>query len=339
MSPIVTASLVTGDYDVPAATGFVLVHKPIDPANIARPATGGGYFEGSSSGVPVQWAYPPTNWQDQLKGFDIQVGLAATPFTDTLPTPFFHQPNGDPAYTFYGTNGVLYRFRVRAVYEDGSKGPWMDNAPVPTLPANNEVVFPGTAAGQITFGWNAVVPSTYSGTLKYVVQYSNSPTFAVASLLPATTGLTATTTVAPLIGTTYYWRVKVQNPTGVDISDWSRTQMFFNRYKNINNGPTYQWDDFGQSPNPIRFFAASTNATLPVNAYYQVELSNDGYTADSHLFTFTKTATLATPSARQFLDGMLSDTYNWRIRIVNGNDDNAAPITDWTSGTGTIVIP
>ena len=337
MSPIVTANLAGGDVDIPAASGFVLVHKPIDPTS----ATGGGYFltGPSQTSQTVVWDYPPMNDRDKdrFRGFEVQMGTATTAFTDIppappVPTPVFYQSN---SATFNGlTASTLYRWRARIVYET-DKGPWMETAPVPTSPANWGYL--NGAAAQFTFNWSAV-PGAFGQ--KYVVQYSDNFTFPATTTvtLPAVTGTTITTTAVtpPAIGKTYFWRVKVQNSTGGDISGWSPTQVFFNRYQPITAGPTFQRDTFdGMNPEPVRFFAASLNTTLPANAYYQVELSNDGFTSDSHLFTFTRTANLATPSARQFLNG-LGGPYAWRIRIVNGNDSNAYPITDWTAGTGTI---
>jgi hypothetical protein len=162
------------------------------------------------------------------------------------------------------------------------------------------------------------------------------------------TATSVSTSIDLTAGKTYYWRVKVQNSAtlAVDVSGWSPTQVFFNRYQPLILGsPAYQRDTFdGWNPEPIHFFAglsttpatqAALLAALPANAYYQVELSNDGFTADSHLFTFTKTANIGTASARQLLNG-LSGAYAWRIRIVNGNDNFATPITDWTNGNGQI---
>lgn len=418
MSPIVTANLVAGDVDIPAASGFVLVHKPIDPAS----ATGGGYFQADGTEQTVSWAWPPMNDNDkkQLKGFDVQVGTATTSFTDTSPAPVFYQPNGGPTYEFTGLiDGVLYRWRARVVFET-DKGPWMETAPRPTAPANNAgYMFLNPTAGPVTFIWNEVAPENYSGlALKYVVQYSSAPNFVSGTTMtldavvggtskqtPAvisraytndplagsnivlnmasTTGfkvgnfvivsssagsenttiiaVTSTTiTVAklvidhtitsrlvtspgPTIGTTYYWRVKVQNSAtpAVDISGWSPIQVFFNRYKNL-TGVSYQQDTFvGWSPEPIRFFAASpiTNI-LPANAYYQVQISTDDFATIYRNWTFTRTANITTPSARQFLGDLSSGDYEyyWRIRIVYGNDSYATLITDWTDGASNITF-
>jgi len=361
MSKIVTANLTAADVDIPAASGFVLVRKPIDPVDPTRPVTGGGYFIPAGSIQGVEWAYPPINEQEMNSfkgfGFDLQVGLATTTFTDLVPAPVFIQPNGDPSFTFTGlTAGQLYRWRVRAVYET-DKGPWLETAPRPTAPIINNgtsAYLPGSLAGHITFEWDAVVPNNYSGSpLKYVVQYGDNYNFPISTptvptktvILPAVTGTSTSSSTSiplavPTIGTTFYWRVKVQNSAGVDISGWSPIQVFFNRYKNLTS-PTFQRDSFGWSPEPIRFFAASANPTLPVDAYYYVTLSNDGFEADFHPFTFTRTPSGATPSARQFLNGLPDGTYQWSIAIINGNSWHAwqTPITGWTDGTGTITVP
>jgi hypothetical protein len=344
MSPMVVANLTSADYDVPAATGFTLVHAPIDPNDPTRPATGGGYFQATSDTQLVQWNYPPMNGADWFQGFEVQMGPATTAFTDVSPAPDFYQPNGDPAYIFEGlTVGTLYRWRVRAVF-DNDKGPWMETAPAPTSPTvknYNANYAAGTIAGSVNFEWNGVLPEGYSGAdLKYVVQYSNNVNFSavapnVAVTLPAVTAWDRDTVVNPAIGTTYYWRVKVQNSAGVDISGWSPTQMFFNRYKNVTDGPTYEAAEFDS----IRFFAANANATLPPNAHYQVWLSRDDFTNDFFAWTFPRTANLATPSARQFPNNLESGTYKWVIGIVNGNDESAPAISGWTAGTDTITVP
>jgi hypothetical protein len=331
---MVAANLTSADYDIPAATGFVLVHKPINPAS----ATGGGYFQVVGSAQTVNWDYPPMNGADWLQGFDFQVGLATTAFTDTSPAPVYVQNDGSLAHEFTGlTAGSLYRWRVRAVFEK-DKGPWLDTSPVPTFPVN-EGYESNQPAGQVTFEWNEVIPANFGGILKYVVQYSTSSTFATATTLTATTDLFKTTTIAPSIGTTYYWRVKVQNPSGVDISSWSPTRVFFNRYKNINAGPTFVEEDLGWDVNPVRFFAASANTSLPANAYYRVWLSRDGFNSDFFAWVFPKTANLATPSVRQFPNSLPSGTYAWKIEIANGNDGWAPWISGWTDGVGTIVVP
>jgi hypothetical protein len=348
MSSMVAANLTLADYDVPAATGFALVHAPIDPNDPTRPATGGGYFEATSDTQFVQWNYPPMNGADWFQGFEVQVGPATTAFTDVSPAPDFYQPNGDPAYIFEGlTVGTLYRWRVRAVFEKDA-GPWMETAPVPTSPilTSESNYMAGIAAGAVNFEWTGVAPDSYSGAaLKYVVQYSNNVNFSavapnVAVTLPAVTALERNTLVNPAIGTTYYWRVKVQNSAGVDISGWSPTQMFFNRYKNITADLYYEMSDFDS----IQFFAANTNASLPPNAHYQVWLSRDDFTNDFFAWTFPRTANIAAPSARQFPNSLPSGTYKWMIGIVNGNDESAPAISGWTvptlgSGYETIVVP
>jgi hypothetical protein len=343
MIPMVTANLTAGDVDIPAASGFALVHSPIDPAS----ATGGGYFVGNSSGVTLNWNYPPQSPSDRIKYFEVQVNPANTTFTDTVPAP---QINWQPGNTITGTtNGVLFRWRARAVYEDGSKGPWLDNAPAPDSPTlknfNSAVV--GASAGPVTFEWNSFVTLDPSK-VRYQVQYSDNTAFsavapAVAVTLTSTPGVSfVSTSVNPAIGKTYYWRVKTQyNTTGttwVDISDWSRTEVFFNRYKDINAGPTFVSVD----PNTIQFFAANTNASLPANAYYQVVLQDSTNSSAPYFdWTFPRTTNITTPSVYQFLNShnLPSGTYNWWIGIVYGNDFWAPSITGWTQGIGTITAP
>ena len=248
------------------------------------------------------------------------------------------------------TTGQLYRWRARAVFNT-DKGPWLDTSPTPTGPTNNTGYMPGSAAGPVTFTWIELNPDNYSGAaLQYVVQYSTSPAFPASTAtvtLPAVTTLTRDTVVNPKIATTYYWRVKAQynngtpsKPTWVDISGWSAIQTFFNRYQSLTNVSFTQLDTAYGDPEPIRFLATNPNASLPVDAYYQVQFStNSSFAADTNYWTFTRTATGSTPSARQYINGWKTGTYSWRIRIVNGNDSNATPITDWTTGPGTFDAP
>jgi hypothetical protein len=125
-------------------------------------------------------------------------------------------------------------------------------------------------------------------------------------------------------------------PIWVNISDWSPTQTFFNRYMNLTS-PTFQWDVRGWNPNPVRFLATNPNTSLPVDAYYLVDLSNDSFATD-HYWLFTRTATGSTPSARQYLDSLPAGTYAWKISILNGNDHYGSLITGWTDAPSTIHI-
>ena len=360
MDPIVPVNLTAGDVDIPALSGFVLTHAPILPADYSRPATGGGYFIAIGSYQEVKWNYPSSmnkNDWNGFKGFELQVGPAITPFTDTSPAPMMLLPNGysdptalsydpnTPAHLFSGlTNSTLYRWHVRAVYV-ADKGPWLITAPAPTGPANNYgypyPIFSSTA-GPVTFTWNALNPANFYGTTpKYVVQYSTTLTFTSPIVLTTGTGATSiSTSVNPAIGTTYYWRVKAQNSAGVDISDWSPVQTFFNRYRSLDTVFFHRETTFGD-PEPIRFDATNRNASLPADAYYQVRFSTDpAIPGDNYSqFTFTTTATGTTPSARQYLNSLGNGTYYWEIAIVNGNDHYATPITGWTAGVGTFSVP
>ena len=210
---------------------------------------------------------------------------------------------------------------------------------------------PGSAAGPVTFTWIELNPDNYSGAaLQYVVQYSTSPAFPASTAtvtLPAVTTLTRDTVVNPKIATTYYWRVKAQ----YNNRDSVKTNL--GRYQRLVSDP----DVLQPLPEPdkrifhaagyrlrgsraIRFLATNPNASLPVDAYYQVQFSTDSsFAADTNYWTFTRTATGSTPSARQYINGWKTGTYSWRIRIVNGNDFNATPITDWTTGPGTFDAP
>jgi hypothetical protein len=334
MSKIVTVNLSAGDVDIPAASGFVLTHLPMDPMTVNSGAIPGSYFTAAGTSQAVTWSPPPfmndRDW-DEFKGYDLQVGLATAAFSDLSPVPVFHADDGNNDYTFTGlTNGQFYRWRIRAVYEN-DKGPWIETGPMPTGPANYSYRSTIFDPEQVDFTWNDL-PGTLDAnvsTAVYVVQYSTSPTFAVATTLapvgPAVG--TVSTLVDPAAQTVYYWRVKAQRPAGVDISGWSPTQVFFNRFNDLTAGPDFIWDNFG-----VKFKVGSTIPVFPADSYYQVELDTNDLFPTPYVRTFPRTANFTTPSARVYLDDLPTGNYYWRIRVVVGNDHNAYPITDWTVG-------
>jgi hypothetical protein len=341
LSKIVTANLATADYDIPAAVGFVLVHKPIDPAS----ADGGGFFTAGDTFQIINWGKPEENGNDRINGYEVQVLPATTAFTATTPIyqrvfdwyPGFDHEN--PSIRLEGlTAGVFYHYRVRAVYQRDN-GSWMSIAPVPTSPLSTDLL--QGAAGNIAFTWTA--PSGAPAGARYVVQYSTVSTFASGSiLLPATTGLTTSTTTAPAVKTVFYWRVKMQDASSKDISDWSPTQMFYNRFDAPTLGSPSLIEETFQNNNQhtVKFCATDANTALPSSAYYMVEYRPhsgsawSGTVDDNNTFFFTRTSNCAN-ARRMLLDKMSpSGDYDYRISIVIGNSSS-----DYVLITNPVVSP
>lgn len=353
MNQIIPADLTRGDYDVPGNQGFILTHKPIDPAQ----ATGAGYFMTGSgeSTYTVNWAHPETNPHDKIWGYELQVAPllpnANSVFTDASPAPIFvawdELPDPDnPSYQFTGLSGdTNYRWRLRVVYEF-DKGPWMLNAPVQLAPENN-ALFSG-AADNIQFEWEAI-PGAIPVGVRYVVQYSTTPTFAGGTVTrPAVDGTTNASAAPPALRTVLYWRVKAVNAAGRDIGDWSPARVFYNRFTEPLIGePFFRLIQTDFDPRAIQFYIADGNTTLPANSiyyYYQVQFkpAGDGWgdVDDNNSWTFTRVPNaLATPRAPQDIGNLASGDYNYRVRIVAGNDHRAPAVTEWTEAGVTFNIP
>ena len=122
--------------------------------------------------------------------------------------------------------GATYYWRVRSVSADEHISAWSSvrtvrirfAGPVLDQPASGSTV----ASLTPTFTWNAV-----SGATDYRIQVSKNATFSPLAIntITAASSYTAASNLTP--ATTYYWRVRVNNPTSTyGTGDWSAVFTF-----------------------------------------------------------------------------------------------------------------
>ncbi len=163
-------------------------------------------------------------------------------------------------------NSTRYYWRVRALTGTGERGPWSEEWRIRRLVPAPELYLPHNKAEglpiEMTFVWAPPIAG-----LKYHLQLSYYPDFKSLILDKQDITDSTFTTLLPMSGAIYFWRVKWLLPDGA--SDWSVIRSFATivatpRQDSPGNGV------IGVNLNPTISWNSVTNAT-----YYHLQVSNE----------------------------------------------------------------
>jgi|GEM_PF-4702372 len=270
---------------------------------------------------------PTLNWSAPtgvLANYELQIATDSL-FATLIPDAPFSIPTDTPSYLPVSPlSDGTYWWRVRAVNGEGAWGAWssvntfvMDTDPptgmVDLLEPVNHSSFPGS---QPRFTWKPITGAKF-----YEIELGNSSDFTTALPFSFVVTTTSFTPPGPLLYTTYYWRVRVQDAAG-NSGDWS-------------NAFEVKVTSATTAVPVLNYYTSSTSLTwTPITwaEAYEIQISR--------IATFVGTlayqdATLLSTSTSFDLPTTLPNgTYYWRVRAQKADSTWGT----WSTGVGVFQI-